>query len=337
MDLLRAAAILLVLLAHSIRSYGEPGLLAPLQLGGTGVDLFFVLSGWLLGGLLFKELSRDGHINIKRFWVRRWMRTLPAYYTVLLLQIAQRYMTKDNVEFPWQHFVFVQNYTGSLDLFFVSWSLCVEEQFYLMIAPLLAFLALFKKKMVTVVLLILLILPLVFRELELYSDIKETHVRLDCCVMGVFLAHIYHQYKAVWSWLADKAPQIAMVGLVAYLLFYVDRYLSFSGVESPDQLILAFVFGSWIILANASTSWIDKLYVPGAYYIATRSYALYLLHPDVLSLQKRYMQDTPFIFYFVVTMVGSMILAEILYRLIEKPIMDSREKFKLSASRKVAA
>ena len=58
MDVLRAAAILLVIIGHSVLSYGSPSNLAPFQFGGTGVDLFFVLSGWLLGGQLFKELQR---------------------------------------------------------------------------------------------------------------------------------------------------------------------------------------------------------------------------------------------------------------------------------------
>lgn len=79
MDFLRAVAILLVILAHTSLSYGRFPSLVPLQFGGTGVDLFFVLSGWLLGCQLFKELNKHNTINIKRFWVRRWMRTLPAY------------------------------------------------------------------------------------------------------------------------------------------------------------------------------------------------------------------------------------------------------------------
>ena len=127
MDLLRAIAITLVILAHSVFSYGAPEHLAPLQFGGTGVDLFFVLSGWLLGGLLFKEAEKNGNIDIKRFWIRRWMRTFPAYYAVLIIQVSQRYLTKDDVDFPWEYFVFVQNYSYPLDFFFFFWSLSVEE------------------------------------------------------------------------------------------------------------------------------------------------------------------------------------------------------------------
>jgi len=337
MDLLRAVAILLVILAHSILSYGAPAQIAPLQLGGTGVDLFFVLSGWLLGGLLFKEVEKTGKIDIRKFWIRRWMRTLPAYYAVLVLSIAQRYLTRDNVDFPWEYFVFVQNYDFPLSLLSVSWSLCVEEQFYLLIAPLLGLLAFFERRTTTITLLILLFLPFVFRQLDWYGHIKETHVRLDCCVAGVFLAHIYHQYRAMWLKVAGFAPQLAIGGVSLYILFFVARYFPQLGLKDPDKLVLAVIFGTWVMLANASSRWTERLYVPGTYYIATRSYALYLLHPEVLAILKKFFLGMPFPVYLVLAVVGSLMIAEILYRFVEKPIMDARESFGLSSSRRIQA
>ena len=139
LDCFRALAIILVFTGHSILSFGSPELLAPLQFGGTGVDLFFVLSGWLIGNQLLIEKKRFGDIQITRFWIRRWMRTMPAYYAVLSVTILQLYLTKDNFTFPWPHIFFLQNYFGDLNVFFVSWSLSVEEQFYLFIAPLFVF------------------------------------------------------------------------------------------------------------------------------------------------------------------------------------------------------
>ena len=331
MDFLRAVAIILVILAHSVFSYGAPEHLAPLQFGGTGVDLFFVLSGWLLGGLLFKEAEKNGRIDIKRFWIRRWMRTFPAYYAVLILSVGQRYLTKDNVSFPWEYFVFVQNYAYPLEFFSISWSLSVEEQFYLFIAPLLLILTNINKKITTVTLLTLFILPFVFRELELYSNVKETHVRLDGCVMGVFLAHIYHQYRSIWLKLIRFAPYIAVVSLLIYLSFIVGRYYPQLGINDPDKLLLAIIFGSWVMAVNANQYWSKTIYIPGSYYIATRSYSLYLLHPETLALLKRFLIDLPFPVFFILAMCGTLLLAEILYRLIEKPIMDNREKFAFSS------
>ncbi|MCF6324170.1 MAG: acyltransferase [Gammaproteobacteria bacterium] len=332
MDFLRAVAILLVILAHSVFSYGAPTHLAPLQFGGTGVDLFFVLSGWLLGGLLFKEAETQGQIDVKRFWIRRWMRTFPAYYAVLLLQVGQRYLTKDDVNFPWEYFVFIQNYSFPLEFFSISWSLAVEEQFYLFIAPLLFFLTRMKKAVTTSTLLMLLILPFVFRHMELYNDVKETHVRLDGCLMGVFLAHIYHQYRSFWLKISRITPCLALVSVVIYFSFIVGRYYPELGISDPDKLLLAMLFGVWVMAVNANKYWSNALYIPGSYYIATRSYALYLLHPEILALLKRFFIDIPFPMFFALALIGSLILAEILYRCVEKPVMDYREQLECSSS-----
>lgn len=331
MDLLRSIAIILVVLAHTVLSYGAPDNLAPLQFGGTGVDLFFVLSGWLLGGLLFKEAEAHGSINVKKFWLRRWMRTFPAYYAVLILSVAQRYLTKDDVTFPWEYFLFLQNYHYPLDFFTISWSLSVEEQFYLFIAPLLLVLTRFNKKYTTITLLILIILPFIFRQLGWYGYGDETHVRIDGCITGVFLAHIYHQYRTFWLKLTDFMPYIAILSILIYFSFLVGRYFPQLGIHDPDKLFLAILFGSWVMAANANKNWSNVLYVPGSYYIATRSYALYLLHPEMLAILKRFFLDLPFPLYFAMALGGSLVLAEVLYRLVEKPVMDYREKFSLSS------
>lgn len=330
MDFLRAIAILSVVLAHTVLSYGAPEYLAPLQFGGTGVQLFFVLSGWLLGGLLFKEVEKQGTVDIKRFWLRRWMRTLPAYYVVLIFSVSQRMLTKDNVEFPWQYFVFLQNYDYPLHFFSISWSLCVEEQFYLFIAPFITFLALLHKRLTTLVLILLLFLPLLFRELGWYHSINETHVSLDSCVMGVFLAHIYHQYKSLWQRLSKFMPYMAAGVVILYLFFYVARYNPQIGISDPDQIILAIMFGCWVFVANINNYWRSALYLPGANYIATRSYALYLLHPEILALLKRYLINLPFALYLILALIGSLLIAEVLYRLVEKPVMDARERYSFS-------
>src|SRR5579863_6740849 len=82
LDLLRALAILLVLLAHYPKTGG--GLFTrALNLGWTGVDLFFVLSGYLIAGQLFKSLAEGEQIGYGNFYLRRLLRTLPSYYAIL--------------------------------------------------------------------------------------------------------------------------------------------------------------------------------------------------------------------------------------------------------------
>ncbi len=334
LDFLRAIAILMVFTGHTVLSYGSPGYLSPLQFGGTGVDLFFVLSGWLIGFQLFNELKLHGNIEVKRFWVRRWMRTLPAYYAVLIFTIIQNLVTKDNFSIPWNYFIFLQNYADTMPTFSVSWSLCVEEQFYLAIAPLIIFLAKLEKSHRTVVLITLLFLPTIFRELELYQSLKETHVRWDCCIMGVLLANLYFSYPKLWQRLVIFGPKLAIVTLCIYLSFYYFRWFPNQLISDPSKLILAFIFGSWILWANAINLTLGFLANKFVYYVSTRSYAIYLLHPDALSVAKRLLSGEYFIFYYLFSFVLSCFAAEFLYRLIEQPIMKVRSKFDFSKSRK---
>jgi len=251
MDFLRAIAILSVMLAHTVLSYGAPESLSMLQFGGTGVDLFFVLSGWLLGGQLFKELNRSQSIDVKRFWIRRWMRTLPAYYAVLCLTIVQLYLTKNNFSFPFAYLFFLQNYDAPLHFFSISWSLCVEEQFYLCVAPLLLFSRKLGKHPTTLLLVLLLIMPEVFRQLEWYGHKNETHVRLDGCVMGVMLANLKYNYVRGWQWLTKHITPIFVFSVFYYLFTYYAKTNSALTFLIPGKFILACMFGIWVVFANA--------------------------------------------------------------------------------------
>jgi len=109
LDLLRALAIVLVVHCHSASGFAEPPLSTVLKLGGKGVELFFVLSGWLLGRQLVLELERTGKIELLRFWARRWMRTLPAYYGVLVI-ISVYILARNGQPLRPEYLVFGQTY-----------------------------------------------------------------------------------------------------------------------------------------------------------------------------------------------------------------------------------
>lgn len=334
LDCFRALAIMLVFTGHSILAAGSPATLAPLQFGGTGVDLFFVLSGWLIGNQLLIEKKTFGNIEVPRFWIRRWMRTMPAYYAVLTATVLQLYLTKDNFSFPWSHLVFLQNYIGDLNVFYVSWSLSVEEQFYLFIAPLFVVTLRLSKEYQILVLITLLVCPTLFRHFELYNTLSETHVRLDCCAMGVLLAYIKHYKKVVWDFLQAKVISLFIASVSLYIFFYLARYNSDWGVSDPSKLMLSFVFGIWIIWGDRTSFTPKNLLSIIVMHISTRSYAMYLLHVDALALVKKLnITDYLFVFY-VLALLLTLILAECLYKFIELPFMKSRGKFAFSKSRK---
>jgi peptidoglycan/LPS O-acetylase OafA/YrhL len=121
LDVLRGAAILLVLGAHAPSvAPGWSGKLRPLdafihRFGWTGVDLFFVLSGFLIGGLLFAELKKYGRLDVRRFLIRRALRIWPPYYILLIVVLIRMTIQPGStLEYAWSKtwvaFVHIQNF-----------------------------------------------------------------------------------------------------------------------------------------------------------------------------------------------------------------------------------
>lgn len=335
LDVLRALAIMLVFTGHTVSSYGPTNITGPLQFGGTGVDLFFLLSGWLIGSQLFSEYKKFGNIDVKRFWIRRWMRTFPAYFAVLIFTLCQLYLSKDAVQSPLPYFTFTQNYFTPLTYFSVSWSLAVEEQFYLVIAPLIVLISIYKKVPVQLtILLLLLLLPSLFRLMEMYSSLKETHVRWDCCLMGVILAFVHHRIPNLWIKLKTYNLLFLSVGITLYLCFFYFRWIPpFPSYQDPSKLILAFVFGSMVLFAvNTPTK---KIPIAHALFmhISTRSYSIYLLHPDALALCKRLIPQSHLIIYYCCAFFISLVAAEVAYKIVEQPFIKLRSRFDVSKRR----
>jgi peptidoglycan/LPS O-acetylase OafA/YrhL len=325
----------MVVLAHSVLGYGAPESLAPLQLGGIGVDLFFVLSGWLLGGQLFKEM-KNGKIDIKRFWIRRWMRTLPAYYVILSLTLFQQLVTKDDPNMRWDYYFFLQNYNPPLDIFYVSWSLAVEEHFYLFIAPMLALIAPIPRSWKMLFFMILIFLPSIFRFFGLYDEKIETHVRIDGCVFGVFAAYLYYDFNSIWKSLVKYSGVLFLVSIFMFFLYFIQRWFPMSWIGDPSILALSSIFVTWVIFANSNNIIKYNFYFPGAYHIATRSYSLYLLHPEAIALINRVPIEFYFPVYVVLVLALSLFLSEFLYRFVELTFMNLRSRFSVSAEKLVA-
>jgi peptidoglycan/LPS O-acetylase OafA/YrhL len=327
LDTLRATAILTVVACHISSSFRELNAshdyrcLAVAGLGGHGVDLFFVLSGWLLGCLLLSEKTRTNTIDVKRFLTRRWLRTLPAYYTVLFLTIGQRVLQD-----RWQvgdgyYILFIQNYLfDPLPFFGVSWSLCVEEQFYLLIAPLLLLLP--TRGLVTSALACLVVLPMVVRWLVAAPYPWLTHLRIDGCALGVLMAHLFLNYSDCWKRVQTWASYAIPVGLVILVFAGVQRYRGEGG-----DLPLTFYYllsGCLVVQSQASDFWKRRATNSLLIYIATRSYSLYLVHIDALAIARR-VNDDHFLIYGSICILVSLLLAELLFRLVEQPWMTYRD------------
>src|SRR5258708_39463837 len=136
---LRAVAVLLVIGHHVQFGSDAPAVLRAWHLGGwIGVDLFFVLSGFLVSGLLFREQMRYGTVRVGRFLVRRGLKIYPAFYcfllaTLVVITVSKKCPPADQIT---GEVLFLQNYLGGV--WNHTWSLAVEEHFYIGIALLVA-------------------------------------------------------------------------------------------------------------------------------------------------------------------------------------------------------
>ncbi len=204
LDALRGVAILLVLGRHTFISELWN------KVGWSGVDLFFVLSGFLISGLLFQEFKRFGNIRLKSFWVRRGFKIYPAFYlctAVQTLVYALMFGKYPGIPSPLHLFLIDASYLSS---YFVgisghTWSLAIEEHFYFLLPLLL--LALIKLRpdkrdpftLIPMVFLIIATGCLVLRmaarptsHVDYYHYLFPTHLRMDALFCGVMVGYLYH-------------------------------------------------------------------------------------------------------------------------------------------------
>ena len=236
LDLLRALAIIVVVIYHAgIMGFPLPGRVH--RFGWIGVDLFFVLSGYLIGGQLLAPLARDQRINLRRFFARRALRILPAYLVVLAIY----FLLPSWREYPemsplWKFLVSVQNiglHGGTA--FSHAWSLAVEDQFYLLLPLILLFVNRWRRAALIIPCVIVLG-GIALRAVLAWQNPAETGVsfrgfqtwiyyptwtRLDPLVFGVALAAIEKFRPQWWQRLMNLAPWLWLPGLalIVYALY----------------------------------------------------------------------------------------------------------------------
>lgn len=245
LDLLRGVAILLVLFAHSALPPEDAGWWRPIVwylhfLGPTGVDLFFVLSGFLIGGLLFAEIRRTGRLDVRRFLIRRGFRIWPLYFAFLAFVFLRLLLETEGPVAAARELVpnllHLQNYLGSPREH--TWSLAVEEHFYLVLPFLLLLLARRRGlggagpaspvRPVAFVLVLCAVLRLVaYSDRPWFNPHYATHLRIDSLLVGVALAHLHHLEPERLAF-AGRA-RLPLLGLAAALL------LSFPALVVADE------------------------------------------------------------------------------------------------------
>lgn len=346
LDLLRFIAILAVLLVHSL-------IVIPHQHNYykfiiDGVQVFFVLSGFLIGRILIRDFQ-DGITfkKISNFWKRRWFRTLPAYFFTILVIVCLYWLF--DIEYSKKEVVkclfFIQNITyRSFTFFPESWSLSIEEWFYLSL-PILLFLfnrvlKLSIKVNIIVIFFVVLIFSLLFRANIYYASSIHSYddwalslhspvlTRLDSLLMGVLGAWFYI-YKQ--EFFKKKKNVLFIIGL---LVFLFNKIYQESGIDVYTEFYLCVPFFS--VVPFSILLMIPALYYmrpPNLYYLrqvvtigSVISYSMYLVNLTIIGITILQPLDISFWIKYCLYWILVVLFSVLMYKYVETPFMKLRER-----------
>jgi peptidoglycan/LPS O-acetylase OafA/YrhL len=347
LDLLRAVSIWLVLLQHTgITLFGLTG---QVQIGSIGVDIFFVLSGFLIGSILLRDLSTENSLrSIRKFLIRRWFRILPVYYLCLFFKFC---FIDHSIGANILYYVFfLQNNFYGIKFYGVTWSLVIEEWFYLF-TPFFFFMAIRLLKSHGKILLVL-ILFIASESLLRYAYVSLRSVpysgvnssfpfRFDSLFLGVLLAYLKLHYAYLYNKLAQW--RFFLLGCISFTgyLFYL------SSISIPeiriDQLLFPRTLGFlWLDLSIALLiPYINRLKTVPGHGFVSRITGGFITQTSILtySIYLTHMLVTPYTFsgslpfsgwagHFLLTIAATYLISYLLYHFYEKPMLDLRERFR---------
>lgn len=372
LDLARTLGVSGVVAAHATAFIGLLGIsdevLLPLHVWGgmLGVELFFALSGLLVGEILFRDvLTQPSVRSLGLFLGRRWMRTLPAYYAVLAALVVLALWQEQRIPNLWLYITFLQNSAPEYASFFgVSWSLSVEQWSYIFI-PLLLVAILWlgsfcnlKIQNKTLWLYIIVATLIIYALVRLYIALdapalwgytfrSQVPLRLDAVLFGVLLAWVKlfrpTLFAKLGSWVVFAG---CIIGLTVLNSLYNPslqkpegniflKSFGFSFADGLCALSLCFLDKSLVVRrVFAPDRVIGRLALWGSRY----SYSVYLVHYTVFMLVLSTFgltaaSSAPKVLFGLFTaLVVTFTLSVALYHYVEKPFMDLRKYLALRKS-----
>jgi len=349
LDLLRALAIVVVVIYHAgIMGFPLPGRVH--RWGWIGVDLFFLLSGYLIGGQLLAPLARGESIDLKRFFARRAFRIMPAYFVVLaiyfLLPSWREY--PDMAQPLWKFLLSIQNialHGGTA--FSHAWSLAVEDQFYLALPLIL--LALNRSRCATLIIPIAIfiggiLLRIFLAQLNLLEDgsvgfrafqawiYYPTWTRLDPLIFGVALAAIEKFRPGWWKSLTNLAPWIWLPALVliSYALWLGEGdQLTVAACVWQFPLI-AIGMAALLICAQSDRLPLRWVRIPGVAFVASVAYSAYLVQKLVIHAVAEFCKAGAIDLTSPTALIGVevcvYVIAAVLFFAVERPFLQLRHR-----------
>lgn len=325
-----------------------------------GMDIFFVLSGFLIGRILIRDLERSRKIFYPSFLVRRTLRIFPAYYIVLTvaLLVVGPWLPPIFVALfgsldpsalrgnAWMQYLYVSNYlmTGTdPSVIRVNWSLCVEEQFYLLL-PVVLWLVMRTqdRRWHLFALATGILVPLLLRAAHHLAHPSagassvwvQSHFRFDELFIGVLLAYVYVNWPdRLRTWSERLGPALPMAGVLSFVTVSLYGSAFLGGAFRVVFQFALLAWGTAAIIAHSLTkdSAFTRVLSARAWFPVTRvSYTMYLVHPYFLFAWlsgpfQTLLVDAPLgwrvLVLFVVTFSTSWLTAALLFVSVEGPLM----------------
>jgi peptidoglycan/LPS O-acetylase OafA/YrhL len=351
LDVLRVFAVVLVMGRHMWSPPAEWPASARMALGmwhgggWIGVDLFFVLSGFLVSGLLFSEFRRHGRISPLRFYARRAWKIYPPYFVMIAVTVGLIWAQGGKFERMQllAEVLFFQNYAPGL--WNHTWSLAVEEHFYLLLP--LVFLLVIRSQTnsrsslrpVLLVGALVAACALILRMsaaaahpgFSLYAHLFPTQLRLDSLFFGVMLAYPYHFHRERFVGALRPWRGVLLVGGLVLLVPVFVLPLELNPLVYTLGLSVIYV-GSGMLVVAASLCDVRRSRVLRAIaMMGTFSYSIYLWHMPVLGfvlpwLERANGRPLPYALGLTAYLVGSVAVGVAMARLIEVPALRFRDR-----------
>jgi peptidoglycan/LPS O-acetylase OafA/YrhL len=340
LDFVRSLAICCVLASHSRVFAVYPDEFLWITFGGWyGVELFFVLSGYLIGTILIRQIINGFDLyQLLIFWKRRWFRTIPLYMVVLTLAMVSKGKTDFAYVFFAQGIV-----NGNWDILPVSWSLCIEEWFYICLPIFFLVMGLFHyrpRASCFLAVVFFLVFPVFLRVLQYKAHVDGLDVsldyirkftfRFDCIACGLFLAYIQTCTNYMTSWVQSIWPKfLGVVFLISCCFYYEAPLLGMGSVR--NNFVFVVLYPLWtaiscglVLLSCLSLPPAPLMVKRAIQFVSVTSYSLYLWHLALIGLVKGTVFSTgpSAIAIFWVT---TLIVGGLSYMFIERPFLRLRD------------
>jgi peptidoglycan/LPS O-acetylase OafA/YrhL len=343
LDGVRAVAVLLVMAGHLNLVYA----------GGLGVDIFFVLSGYLITAILVSEFSANGRISLKKFYARRALRILPAVILLLLVLNVFVAITQPRDEaatLRWDSLgslFYIANWLRAFgrDLGILGhlWSLSIEEQFYFFWPITLAFLLSRKLSVNGITILVGLAVLLVNADrVYLYNGIQSFNriyngldTRADALLVGCALGLSGYEFVSRRVWALLGLIGAAFVGYVLFRAYPVPSNLQvpFGLTIGGTLFALGVAFFLAAIFSNPESIFTKLLRSPPLVWTGRLSYGLYLWHFPVFTFVGGWFPEMQAAQLMAVKVIATFLCATISYYSLERPCLKLKKKFSVIKTR----